>query len=201
MTVAVAVTKNNRTVLAADSLVNFGGQRFPAENARFRKIHRVGDSLLAWAGWSLYGELIHAHLASNQPPELISEAQVFDFFIGFWRNIRNDYTFSLPQPRERNQRHPFADLDSVFLLANRHGIFRIAGDMDVTQFRQYCAVGSGSEYALGALRVLYDQHDNPAVIARRSVEIGIDYDVYCDGPIDLDEVESYATEETPEHPP
>lgn len=55
MTVAVAVTKNDRTVLAADSLVHFGGERFPAANGQFHKIHRIGHSLLAWAGWSLYG--------------------------------------------------------------------------------------------------------------------------------------------------
>jgi ATP-dependent protease HslVU (ClpYQ) peptidase subunit len=187
MTVAVAVTKHDRTVLAADSLVNFGGQRFPSENARFTKIHRVGESLLAWAGWTLYGELLTAYLASSRPPELATESQVFDFFIGFWRAIRSEYTLE-PGERDRHVRQPFADLDSTFLLANRHGIFRIARDMDVTQFCQYSAVGSGSAYALGALRVLYDQHDDPAVIARRAVGIGIEYDVYCGGEIDAAEV-------------
>jgi ATP-dependent protease HslVU (ClpYQ) peptidase subunit len=186
MTVAVAVTKNDRTVLAADSLVNFGGQRFAPGNGEFHKIHRVGESLLAWAGWSLYGELLTAHLAADKrrPSDLATEADVFDFFIAFWRAIRADYTFM----QRAGDRHPFADLDSTFLLANRHGIFRIAGDMDVSQFRQYSAVGSGSPYALGALRILYEQLADPADIARRAVAVGIEFDVYCGGEIDVAEV-------------
>jgi ATP-dependent protease HslVU (ClpYQ) peptidase subunit len=187
MTVAVAVAKNGRIVLAADSLVHFGGQRFTAENARFHKIHRIGDSLLAWAGWSLYAELLTAHLVAHPPHhELTTEARVFDFFIEFWRAIRDDYTYlNRPGPDPRS---PFAELDSVFLLANRHGIFSVAGDMDVTQFRQYCAVGSGSKYALGALRILYDNQKDPARIARRAVEVGIECDVHCGGRVDLGEV-------------
>ena len=47
MTVAVAVRKQGKTVLVADSLVNFGGQRFPARDTRLNKIHRIGDSLIA----------------------------------------------------------------------------------------------------------------------------------------------------------
>lgn len=187
MTVAVAVAKNGRIVLAADSLVHFGGQRFLPDNARFDKIHRIGDSLLAWAGWSLYAELLTAHLASHPPPPVLStEARVFDFFIQFWRTIRDDYTYlNRPGPDPRS---PFAELDSVFLLANRHGIFSVAGDMDVTQFRRYCAVGSGAKYALGALRILYDTLDDPAKIALRAVEVGIECDVHCGGHVNLAEV-------------
>jgi len=186
MTVAVAVRKNGRTVLAADSLVNFGGQRFPAENCKFHKIHRLGDSLIVWAGWSLYAEMLTAHLALHPPPPLGSERDVFAFFIQFWRAMRSDYTFLQGTP---GSEHPFADLESTFLLANRAGIFRVQSDLDVTEFMQYSAVGTGAKYALGALRVLYDQLDDAHEIARRAVQVGIDSDVYCGGVIDVAEVE------------
>jgi len=185
MTVAVAVRKGGRTVLAADSLVNFGGQRFPPENCTFHKIHRVGESFLVWAGWSLYAEMLSAHLSRHPPPPLLTEGDVFAFFIQFWRAIREDYTF---MQRGSNSDHPFADLESVFLLANRAGIFRVQSDLDVTEFLQYSAVGTGAKYALGAMRVLYEQLDDPAEIARRAVQVGIDSDVHCGGPIDLTEV-------------
>src|SRR5204862_3584933 len=114
MTVAVAVRKNGRTVLAADSLVNFGGQRFPPDNCKFHKIHRLGESFVVWAGWSLYAEMLTAHLSQHPPPPLRSEADVFGFFIQFWRAIRSDYTFL--QPNNGGSEHPFADLESTFLL-------------------------------------------------------------------------------------
>jgi hypothetical protein len=39
---------------------------------------------------------------------------------------------------------------------------------------------------------LYDQLDDPAEIARQAVQVGIDFNVYCGGPIDMEEVESSA---------
>jgi ATP-dependent protease HslVU (ClpYQ) peptidase subunit len=57
--------------------------------------------------------------------------------------------------------------------------------MDVTE---HCAVGSGSKYALGALRVLFDQEMDAGQIAQRSVQVGIDYDVHCGGPIEMLEI-------------
>lgn len=188
MTVAVAVAKDDQIIMAADSLVNFGGQRFTPDNARFRKIERVGDSLLVWAGWSLYGELLNSHLASKPPPATLdTETKVFCFFIDFWRSIRASYTWHRHQILTDD--NPFGGLDSIFLLANRHGIFRIADDMDVSKFEQYCAIGSGSKYALGALRILYRAFDDPVRIAREAVGVGIECDVYCGGEIDIAAVE------------
>jgi len=93
----------------------------------------------------------------------------------------------LERPRRRRW-HPFAKLESTFLLVNESGIYRVAGDMDVTQFQQYSAIGSGSYYALGALRVLYDQPLSAEQIGRRAVQVGIDFDVYCGGRIDCETV-------------
>ncbi len=184
MTIAVAVSKNGRTFLAADSLVTFGGQRFAADNCEFHKIQPVGDSLMVWSGWSLYGEILRSHLLSVPPPTLRTEQEVFTFFVSLWRSMRTDLTWV-----ERGGKdHPFADLESTFLLANKASMFVVASDMDVTQFKQYTAVGSGSKYALGALRILYEQLDDPEEIARRAVQVGIDCDVYCGGAIDVEEV-------------
>jgi ATP-dependent HslUV protease subunit HslV len=192
MTVAVAVHKNGRTVLAADSLVHFGGQRFSAENCRFHKIARVGTSYMAWAGWSLYSEMLTAHLATQTPPPVLeTEEQVFSFFIGFWRMMRDEYTLSV---RAHPDDSPFHTLDSTFLFVNPGGIFRIASDMDVTEFEQYTAIGSGSKYALGALRVLYDSMGDAVEIAGRAVQVGIDLDVYCGGPVELVEAHSQIPE-------
>lgn len=186
MTVAVAVRKDDRIVLAADTLVSFGGQCYPRDNCRVEKIYRVGSSALAWAGWSLYAEMLDAYLLRHAPPSLRSETEVFSFFIQFWRLMRDDYTF-VRQHTPQDQ-HPFVDLDSTFLIASHAGIFKVSRDMNITTFQQYCAIGSGAAYALGALRVLYDQHEDPSVIARRAVQVGIDFDVHCGGGVDVLEV-------------
>ncbi len=187
MTIAVAVRKGGRIVLAADTLLTFGNERTPPENCRVEKIYRVGESVLAWAGWALYAELLDAYLATNEPPRLASEVEIFAFFIKFWRSIRDDSTFMYTRASAEN--HPFADLDSTFVIANRSGIYKVSSEMNVTTFANYCAIGSGADYALGALRVLYDLEQDPAVIARRAAQVGIDFIVFCGGNIDVIEVE------------
>jgi ATP-dependent protease HslVU (ClpYQ) peptidase subunit len=185
VTIAVAVRKHGRTVVAADSLVNFGGERYPSENTRFHKIKEVGHSLVVWSGWSLYAELLNAHLERLPPPSLDTEREVFAFFVSFWRALQEEYTLLQP-PGSRE--HPFGELDSVFLLANRAGVFRVQSDLDVTEFSHFAAIGSGARYALGALQVLYPREEDPAEIARAAVQVGIDSNVYCGGPIDVCEV-------------
>ena len=186
MTVAVAVRKNDRIILAADTLLTFSGDRVPADNCKVEKIYRVGSSVLAWAGWSLYAELLDAYLTSNPPPTLNNEVHIFTFFVKFWRSMRDDYTFMYN--RATAESHPFVNLDSTFLVVNAAGIFKVSGDMDVTRFEQYCAIGSGAKYAMGALRVLYDKEVDAEAIARRAVQVGIDFNAYCGGSIDSIEI-------------
>ncbi|HVP72575.1 MAG TPA: hypothetical protein VMS30_02480, partial [Phycisphaerales bacterium] len=200
MTVAVAVRKADRTFLAADTLMSFGGERYPRDNCRVEKIYRVGSSVLAWAGWSLYAEMLDAYLLRHAPPSLRSETEVFSFFIQFWRLMRDDYTFV--REHKAQDQHPFVDLDSTFLIANAAGIFKVSRDMNITTFQQYCAIGSGAAYALGALRILYEQESDAGVIARRAAQVGIDFDVHCGGSVDVIEVKRdlAAVEEPPPTP-
>ena len=186
MTIALAIRKNGRTVLAADTLLSFGSERIPPENCHVEKVYRAGSSVLAWAGWALYAELLDAYLATEAPPDLTSEVGIFSFFIRFWRAMRDDYTF---MQHRSGDRQTFVSLDSTFLIANRSGIFKVSGDMNVTTFNQYCAIGSGAAYSWGALRVLYDLHDDPATIARLAAEVAIDYNIRCGGQIDIVEAE------------
>src|SRR5436853_7747420 len=93
MTIAVAVQKQGRIVLAADTLLTFGGERIPPDNCKVEKIYRAGDSVLAWAGWALYAEMLDAYFAANPPPDLTREVNIFAFFVKFWRAMRDDYTF------------------------------------------------------------------------------------------------------------
>ena len=42
MSIVVAVTKNNRTVMASDTMGFYGSQRVPTDNSKVVKIRRVG---------------------------------------------------------------------------------------------------------------------------------------------------------------
>jgi ATP-dependent protease HslVU (ClpYQ) peptidase subunit len=186
MSIIVGVTKNGRTVLAADSLNVFGQERIPAENCRALKVRPVGDALLAITGWSLYDNIMVDLLSTREPPPLRDDKEIFAFFMEFWKELHERYPFVNDQPHEKDS--PFGDFDASFMIANAAGIFKVSQDGSVCKFDQYYVIGSGGVYALGALHQIYDTDADAEQIARRACETAIEFDIYCGAPIDIFEV-------------
>ena len=185
MTIAVAVRKGGEIVLAADTQSNFGHNRTPIGNHRTQKILTVGGNHLATSGWGLYANILGDFLARKRTPKLDSERDVFRFFQGFWKALHEQYTMVNDQCQHEDEPSPFGDLDASFLLANGGGIFLVSSDTSVTEFQQYYAVGSGAEFALGALHALYDGELDAESLARRACEAAMAFNVYCGGQIDV----------------
>ncbi len=186
MSIVVAITKNGRTVMAADSLNVFGQERIPTDNSKATKIRPVGSTLLAITGWSVYANILDDMLAGGPAPPLGNEMEIFAFFLELWRQLRERYPFVNDQAHNKDT--PFADLDASFLAANHNGIFKISQDASVCRFDKYYVIGSGGVYALGALHQIYDTDDDAERLARRACETAIEFDIYCGAPIDIFEV-------------
>ncbi len=184
MSIIVAVIKRGRTVVAADSLYLTGSHKdYGADLVGRTKVTRVGTSLMGMTGWSLYQNIFDHYIGGvRRPPALKDEAVIFDFFLKFWRTLRERYPFVKEQREGADS--PFSDLDSSFLVASRYGIFDIHGNMTVWRHKHYCAIGSGAPYAYGALHVMYDQPGGAKDIATRAVESAIRFDDGCGGPIE-----------------
>ncbi|GIW42098.1 MAG: hypothetical protein KatS3mg076_2675 [Candidatus Binatia bacterium] len=181
MSVAVAVRARNEIVLATDTLTCFGSRRVPPQNHRAVKIREIGQALMASTGWGIYENLFDDFLSGRPAPELRDSKAIFAFFNRFWRALHTRYSLVNEQCNSKDS--PFGDLDSTFLVVNPNGIFCVESDMSVTQFRQYYAIGSGANYSLGALHVLYDPEGDPELLARRAVEAAIALDTGCGGEI------------------
>src|SRR2546422_29746 len=93
MSVAVAIRKGNKTVVAADSQENFGDQKIVRGNHAATKILRVGSGYLAMTGWGLYDNIFRDYLARTRHPRLVSEKLIFSFFVTFWRQLHKRYPF------------------------------------------------------------------------------------------------------------
>jgi len=183
LSIIVAVTKRKRTVVAADTLFLTGGQKDYSETLVGRsKVRPIGDSLLGVTGWSIYQNIIDHYITRQRNVTLKDERAVFNFFLKFWKSLRQQYPF-IKEQREGSD-SPFTDLDSSFLVANRHGIFDVHGNMTVWRHKEYCAIGSGSQYAYGALHALYNRIDSPEEIAVLATESAVRFDDGCDGPIE-----------------
>lgn len=184
MSVAVAVQKGQTIAIAADTQENFGDRRVLRGDHSSSKIMKVGASYVAQTGWGLYENILGDFLAKGPAPRFRNEREIFVFFNRFWKRMRKDYSFVNDQPMD-DDKSPFADLDASFLIVNTAGIFHVTGQMSVTRFTRFDAIGSGGPYALGALHTLYDEKLDAREIARRGCAAAVHFDVSCGGEIDL----------------
>ena len=185
MSIVVAITKNNRTVMASDSMGLYGSQRVPTDNSKAIKVRQVGSSYLAMTGWSVYDNVIDDFIG-DKPPTFRDTREIFSFFMTLWRELHERYAFVNDQAVSKDS--PFGDLDASFLIANAAGIFKVASDTNVSKFDKYYAIGSGSDYALGAIYPLYDGDHDASGLATVGVETAINFDAYCGGEIEVYEV-------------
>jgi ATP-dependent protease HslVU (ClpYQ) peptidase subunit len=184
MSVAVAVQKGRTIAIAADTQENFGDRRVLRGDHSSSKIMKVGGSYVAQTGWGLYENILGDYLGKAGTPRLRNEREIFVFFNRFWKRMRKDYSFVNDQPME-DDKSPFADLDASFLIVNAGGIFHVTGQMSVTRFNRFDAIGSGGPYALGALHTLYDGTSDAAEIARRACAAAVHFDISCGGALDV----------------
>ena len=182
MSIAVAVRKNARIVLATDSQTNLGSERVPAANLSGPKFMPIGDVYMAATGWTLYSNIFADLLARRRAvPRLDSETNIFKFFTGLWVELHERYNFVKDQADDADS--PFGSLDSTFLVVCARGIFGVASDLSVLRYERYFAIGSGAPVALGAVHALYESESDAEAIARCAAVAAIDHDVYCGHPV------------------
>jgi ATP-dependent protease HslVU (ClpYQ) peptidase subunit len=183
MSIAVAVRTRREIIVAADTKRTFGSGAVPESNLVDVKIREAGGSYLAATGWGLYANILDDYLATKRRVRLGDARSIFAFFRQFWRDLHERYSFVNDQ-RDGDE-SPFGDLDASFLVVNPRGIFSVACDMSVTEFKEYYAIGSGAPYALGALHAVYKPSADPEPAARRAVEAACALDIYCGGEVVL----------------
>ena len=181
MSIVVAVRKGGRTSVAADSQSNFGSLKVPVRNTRARKIRPIGNAILGTTGWALYEDIFEDFLQTREFPERAGKPAIFEFFLDLWKDLHERYPFVNDQVHKDES--PFGNLDATFVIASPQGIFYVASDLGVTQFEDYFAIGSGADFAMGALHQLYSTDLDAEAIARRAVETAIVFNIYCGGDI------------------
>ena len=180
MSIALALEKDGELIVASDTLTSFGHTKVPPHLHAAQKVRRVGGSYLAATGWGLYENILDDVLARRANVRLGSRDRIFAFFLRLWSDLHKKYSFVNDQIDEKES-GPFGNLDSTFLVASPAGIYYVGPDMSVTKVERYFAIGSGAQFALGALHALHGAKLDAETVARRGVEAAIAFDTYCGG--------------------
>ena len=179
MTTIVVVKKGNEVAIASDALVTFGDTRLSGAYEANEKIIRAGDSYIGIAGSAAHFAVVRKLLSSMPDVQLNSRAQVFDTFLKAHAMLKE--TFFMNPKEEDND--PYESSQITALIANASGIYGIYTYREVFSFDRFWGIGSGRNFALGAMHSCYDRLRSARAIAQVGVRAGIEFDKNSSGPI------------------
>ena len=182
MTTIVAVRKNGLIAIAADTLTTFGNTRLPAMmDASHDKILHSGNSYIGVCGSAAHQLVLASLLAKSADVQLNSKAEIFETFRKLHPVLKEECFLN---PKE-DEEDPYESSQITALIANSSGIYGVYSMREVFEYTQFWAIGSGHEYALGAMLHAYAHYDSVLDIARTGVEAGIHFDKNSGTPITL----------------
>ena len=172
MSTIVMARKGNSACIAADTLTSFGELR---QHSKYEKgsdkIFFEGESYIGIVGSAAH-ELVMKSLLENVGHDFSSRRNIFESLRRMHTLLKEKYFLN---PKEENDdAYESSRIDA--LIVNRKGIFAIFALREVFEYSRFWAIGSGGDFALGAMSALYE-HDglDAEEIARAGVAAGIEF--------------------------
>ena len=180
MTTLVAVKKNGTVAIAADSLTTFGDTRLGRQyKGEHDKIIEIGDSFIGLCGSSAHHLVLSALLPKLEDIKLGSRMEVYETFRRL-HPILKEHAYLNPKEDEDD---PYESSQIVALIANPTGIYGVYTMREVFEFDRFWSIGSGRNFALGAMHAAYDTALAAQQIAEAGVAAGIEFDTASGLPI------------------
>lgn len=174
MSTVVVVRKDNSACIAADSLTSFGDTRQPAEFiADANKIIQFNSSYLGIVGSAAH-HLVLKSLFNHHADKLdfSNQLSIFESLKNIHPVLKEEYF--LNSKEEDEDAYESSRVDA--LMMTEKGIFGIYSLREVDEYTRFWAVGSGAEYALGAMYSVYDKLQTAEEIAHAGVKAGAMFD-------------------------
>jgi ATP-dependent protease HslVU (ClpYQ) peptidase subunit len=173
MTTLVAVRKNDEIAIAADSLTTFGDTRLSAQYDRTpEKIVEYRGTYIGLCGSAAHQLVFQSLLAKHGDLDFADKAAIFETFRKLHPILKEQH-FLNPKEEEDD---PYESTQVTALVANEHGIFGVYSMREVFEYTQFWAVGSGREFALGAMHAMYPRLRTAAAVARAGITAGATFD-------------------------
>ena len=182
MTTLVVVRKGDSVAIAADSLTTFGDTRLSAEHDRtYDKIVRHRDTYIGLCGSAAHQLVFESLFKSREDLDFSGRVEIFETLRKL-HPVLKDQHFLNPKEEEDD---PYESTQITALIANEHGIFGVYSMREVFEYSRFWAVGSGREFAIGAMNAMYARLKTAEAVARIGIEAGCEFDKNSSLPMSL----------------
>ena len=173
MSTIVVVKKGNQVCIAADSLTSFGDLRFAsAYDADHDKILKKKDAHIGIVGSAAHQLVMESLLADKKvKTDFSSKLAIFETFRNLHPILKEKYFLNAKDEDD----DPYESTQIDALIASKHGIFGVHSLREVSEYTRFWSIGSGSEYALGAMFAVYDDYETAEEIAAMGVKAGAEF--------------------------
>jgi ATP-dependent HslUV protease subunit HslV len=179
MTTCVVVKKNNEVAIASDSLVTFGDTRLSQSYEVNEKIFKVGESYITLAGTAAHFPVMRKLLTEMaEECKLRNRDEVFDTYSKVHQILKDRYFLNVKEDEE----DPYESSQITSLVANPYGIFGVYSYREIFSFDRFWGIGSGRNFALGAMYAVYDRGESAREIAEIGVRAGAEFDKSSSAP-------------------
>jgi len=185
VTTIVVVRKGGAAVIAADSLTTFGTTRLaPAYDRHPQKILAYRDSRIGIAGSAAHQLVMENLLARTPDLDLHGKAAIYESFRKLHPALKDE---AFLNPKEEDD-DPYESSQMTVMIANPAGIFAVYSMREVFEFDRFWSIGSGRDFALGAMYATFGTAKTAAEIAQAGVQAGAEFDTGTAMPVALHEV-------------
>lgn len=178
MSTVVVVKKAGKVCIAADSLTSFGDLKLNSMyDAAHDKILQHDENYIGIVGSAAHQLVMESIFSSKKivdkkvDVDFSSRLSIFETFRALHPVLKEKYF--LNSKDEDDDPYESTQLDA--LIANPFGIFGIHSLREVTEYKKFWAIGSGAEYALGAMFAVYDKSLSAEEIAHVGVAAGAEF--------------------------
>ena len=173
-------------MIAADSLTTFGTTRLaPAYDRSPHKVATYRDSFIGVAGSAAHQLVLENLLERNQDLDFDGKAAIYDSFRKLHPLLKDE---AFLNPKEEDD-DPYESSQMTLMIVNPSGVFAVYSMREVFEFDRFWAIGSGRDFALGAMYTIYGgKSKTAAAIAEAGVTAGAEFDTGTSLPIELHEV-------------
>ena len=187
MSTIVVAQKNGRVCIGADTMSSLGSLRQRAHHvANHSKITKVGDTYIGLTGTSASLVVMRSYFSNPERPRDFSSTDgIFETLRSAHQFLKGEYFMSAaPGAGEEYETTQFYGV-----AANPHGIFALYSYRSCQAFQRFWAAGSGRDFALGAMHVVYEGAKTVEEVVKAGLLAAAEFDGGTAGPYEMHSME------------
>lgn len=194
MSTIVVAQKAGRVCLGADTMSSLGSLRQRAHHVgNCSKVTKVDDTFIGLTGTSASLVVLKSYFSNpERPRDFSSTDAIFETLRYAHHFLKTEYFMAVGGRNEEE----YESTQFYGLAANPQGIFAIYSYRSCQQFNRFWAAGSGRDFALGAMQMIYEKAETVEEVVKAGLLAAAEFDGGTGAPFEIHSMNLAAAEKT-----